>query len=117
MEGADGAAKIAALTKTYIENPPTEMDGTPVTAVRDFSSGALRDAEGDPIPAEKMLFVDLADGRSFAVRPSGTEPKIKYYLFAHGAAGQEPATAKPEVEGRIASLWAAIEADAHRRMA
>lgn len=117
MEGADGAAKIAALTKTYIENPPTEMDGTPVTAVRDFSSGALRDAEGDPIPAEKMLFVDLADGRSFAVRPSGTEPKIKYYLFAHGPAGQEPATAKPEVEGRIASLWAAIEADAHRRMA
>ncbi|MFR1411855.1 MAG: hypothetical protein ACLSUW_05865 [Akkermansia sp.] len=34
-----------------------------------------------------MIFVDLADGRSFAVRPSGTEPKIKYYLFGHGKPG------------------------------
>lgn len=84
LEGADGAAKIAALTESYMQLPPTEMDGVAVTAVRDFSTGKLLDAEGDPIPAEKMLFIDLADGRSFAVRPSGTEPKIKYYLFAHG---------------------------------
>lgn len=35
----------------------------------------------------KNDFVDLADGRSFAVRPSGTEPKIKYYLFGHGKPG------------------------------
>ena len=117
MEGADGAAKIAALTKDYIANPPTEMDGAAVAAVRDFSSGKMVDAEGDPVPAEKMLFIDLADGRSFAVRPSGTEPKIKYYLFAHGEKGADVATSKAAVEAGIDSLWKAIEADAHARMA
>ena len=117
MEGADGAAKIAALTKDYIANPPREMDGAAVAAVRDFSSGKMVDAEGDPVPAEKMLFIDLADGRSFAVRPSGTEPKIKYYLFAHGEKGADVATSKAAVEAGIDSLWKAIEADAHARMA
>ena len=117
MEGADGAAKIAALTKDYIANPPKEMDGAAVVAVRDFSSGKMVDAEGDPVPAEKMLFIDLADGRSFAVRPSGTEPKIKYYLFAHGEKGADVAAAKAAVEAGIESLWKAVEADAHARMA
>ena len=111
MEGADGAAKIAALTQSYIAKPPAEMDGSKVVNVRDFSAGTLVDAEGDPIPAEKMLFFDLADGRSFAVRPSGTEPKIKYYLFAHGEPGVDPAEARPLVEAGIDALWKAIEAD------
>ncbi len=117
MERADGAAKIAALTKSYIENPPAVMDGTAVAGLRDFSAGTMIDAEGDPIPAEKMLFIDLVDGRSFAVRPSGTEPKIKYYLFAHSAAGTELIAAKAEVESSINKLWAAVEADAYARMA
>ena len=72
---------------------------------------------GDPIPAEKMLFIDLADGRSFAVRPSGTEPKIKFYLFAHGERGAELAASKAAVETSINALWAAVEADARARMA
>ena len=117
MEGADGAAKIAALTKSYIDTPPTEMDGAAVAGLRDFSAGTMVDAEGDPIPAEKMLFIDLVDGRSFAVRPSGTEPKIKYYLFAHSAPSADLATAKETVEASINALWAAVEADAQARMA
>lgn len=117
MEGADGAAKIAALTKSYIDTPPTEMDGTSVAGLRDFSAGTMVDAEGDPVPAEKMLFIDLVDGRSFAVRPSGTEPKIKYYLFAHSAPSADLAAAKDAVEASINSLWAAVEADAQARMA
>lgn len=117
MEGADGAAKIAALTKSYIDTPPTEMDGTAVAGLRDFSTGTMLDAEGDPIPAEKMLFIDLVDGRSFAVRPSGTEPKIKYYLFAHSAPGAGLSAAKEAVEASINALWAAVEADARARMA
>ena len=117
MEGADGAARIAALTRSYMQTPPTEMDGAAVLNVRDFSTGKLVDAEGDPIPAEKMLFIDLADGRSFAVRPSGTEPKIKYYLFAHGEKGVELSAAKAAVAAGIESLWAAVEADARARMA
>ncbi len=116
MEGADGAAKIASLTQSYMQNPPASMDGAKVASVRDFSTGKLVDAEGDPIPAEKMLFIDLEDGRSFAVRPSGTEPKIKYYLFAHGEKGADLAASQAAVEASIASLWEAVEADARTRM-
>lgn len=115
MEGADGAAKIAALTQSYIDNPPSAMDGSKVVRVRNFANGDLLDAEGDPIPAEKMLFFDLEDGRSFAVRPSGTEPKIKYYLFAHGAPGVEPEVSRPVVEASIDALWKAVAADAAER--
>lgn len=117
MEGADGAAKIAALTLSYMQTPPSEMDGSAVSSVRNFSTGTLLDAEGDPIPAEKMLFFDLEDGRSFAVRPSGTEPKIKYYLFAHGEKGADLAAAKESVSAGISALWTAVEADARARMA
>ena len=115
MEGADGAAKIAALTQSYIDQPPTEMDGVRVIAHRDFSSGAIRDAEGDPVPAEKLLFIDLADGRSFAVRPSGTEPKIKFYLFAHGKPGEDVSASKAAVQAGMDSLWKAISSDAEAR--
>ena len=115
MEGADGAAKIAALSTSYSANPPTELDGVAVSGIRDFSKGDMVDAEGDPIPAEKMIFVDMADGRSFAVRPSGTEPKIKYYLFGHGKPGAPVKEALPAVQASLDSLWAAVEKDALAR--
>ncbi len=115
MEGADGAAKIQALAASYAENPPTAVDGSAVTRVRDFAKQDLYDQEGDLLPKEKMLFVDLEDGRSFAVRPSGTEPKIKYYLFGKHAPGGDLTTAKDSVKFALASLWSWIEADAAKR--
>ena len=115
MEGADGAAKIAALAASYAENPPTEVDGSAVVRVRDFAKQDLFDQEGDLLPKEKMLFVDLEDGRSFAVRPSGTEPKIKFYLFGRKAPGGDLAEAKASVKSGLANLWTWIEADAAMR--
>ncbi len=115
MEGADGAAKIAALANSYAENPPTEVDGSAVLRVRDFAKQDLFDQEGDMLPKEKMLFVDLEDGRSFAVRPSGTEPKIKFYLFGKHAPGGDLSAAKDHVKSGLANLWSWIEADAAKR--
>lgn len=115
MEGADGAARIQALAKSYAENPPTEVDGTPVSRVRDFAHQDLFDQEGDALPKENMLFVELADGRRFAVRPSGTEPKIKFYLFGNAKPTPDLAAAKSHVKNSLASLWAWIEADAKTR--
>ncbi|MCW1885904.1 phospho-sugar mutase [Luteolibacter flavescens] len=117
MEGADGAAKIAALAASYSKNPPTEVDGSAVAKIRDFATQDLFDAEGDALPKEKMLFVDLADGRSFAVRPSGTEPKIKFYLFGKAAPAADLAASKAQVAASLDSLWSSIEADAKSRMA
>lgn len=115
MEGADGAAKIQALAASYAENPPAEVDGSAVVRVRDFAKQDLYDQEGDLLPKEKMLFVDLEDGRSFAVRPSGTEPKIKFYLFGRAGAGADLADTKVKVREGLARLWAWIEADAAKR--
>jgi phosphoglucomutase len=91
--------------------------------VRDFARESFTDIEGDPIPSEKMLIVDLEDGRSFAVRPSGTEPKIKYYLY--GRRRPEPgATFGPDELPAIVgatgdsldALWKWLEADIESRL-
>lgn len=115
MEGADGAAKIQALANSYAENPPSEVDGSAVIRVRDFAKQDLYDQEGDLLPKEKMLFVDLEDGRSFAVRPSGTEPKIKFYLFGKAAPGGDLTADKAAVRAGLDNLWKWIEADAASR--
>lgn len=115
MEGADGAAKIQALAASYAENPPTTVDGSAVIRVRDFAKQDIFDQEGDLVPKEKMLFVDLEDGRSFAVRPSGTEPKIKFYLYGKGDPAGDLAGTKSKVRDSLAGLWSWIEADAATR--
>lgn len=117
MEGADGAARIKALSASYSGNPPTEVDGAAVSRVRDFSKDDFEDAEGDTLPREGMLIIDLEDGRSCAVRPSGTEPKIKYYLFGKDAPCDDLPASKARVAGGLESLWVALEADARQRMA
>ncbi len=67
--------------------------------------------------------ISLADGRRAAVRPSGTEPKIKFYLFAHrtppeGAkfSPEELHTVKQEVISSVDKLWTAIKEDVQRRI-
>lgn len=124
FEGASGAAQIAKLADSYGSNPPKEVDGSAVTNVRDFRKDEIKDEEGEVVSKEKMLFVDLADGRSFAVRPSGTEPKIKYYMFGRSvpAAGQklsadELSAAKAKVSAGLSSLWAWLEKDIDARLA
>ena len=117
MEGAEGAAKIAKLAKSYSENPPQEVDGSQVVKVRDFNTDTIFDEEGDEVPAQAMLMVDLADGRVFAVRPSGTEPKIKYYLFGIGEENPtDLAASKLFVKSSLDSMWKAIEADISNRV-
>lgn len=116
MEGADGAAKIQKLAKSFSEHPPKELDGVTVDRVRDFSRQTIFDEEGDELPKEGMLFVDLADGRSFAVRPSGTEPKIKFYLFGKASPSTALVDAKAKVGQSLDELWSAIEKDAESRM-
>ena len=91
------------------------VDGAAVVRVRDFAKQDIFDQEGDLLPKEKMLFVDLEDGRSFAVRPSGTEPKIKFYLFGKSAPGGDLAEAKQKVRAGLDTLWSWIEADAKNR--
>ena len=124
FEGAEGAARIAALAASYANQPPVEVDGSRVRNLRDFNRDTLVDEEGDSIPKEKMLFVELDDGRSFAVRPSGTEPKIKYYLFGRqlpppGGTLDDPtlSASKKTVGDSLTSLWKWLDDDISRRLA
>ena len=82
FEGAEGAAKIVRLVESYASNPPSEIAGSKVTRLCNFQTQTIRDIEGDEIPKEKMSIFELVDQTRIAVRASGTEPKIKYYLFA-----------------------------------
>ena len=123
FEGAEGAAKIERLLATYISSPPDEMLGSKVSSVRNFESDTILDVEGDQVPREKMLIFELADRTRVAVRGSGTEPKIKYYLFAQRTpkdgrfAAGELGTIKTEVAQKLDALWNWLQADAERRVA
>lgn len=123
FEGADGAEKIRRLLISYDENPPRQMLDSAVTRVQNFEKDTIRDSDGDEIPKEKMLIFELADKTRVAVRGSGTEPKIKYYLFgarlpANGKLSREElARAKAEIGNRLDALWSWLEKDANQRLA
>ena len=122
FEGAEGAAKIQRLLATYVSNPPNEMLGSKVTAVKNFETDTIRDVEGDEIPKEKMLIFELADRTRVAVRGSGTEPKIKYYLFAQrrpdgsGFTPEQLKAIKTKVGEKLEALWEWLQEDAQKRI-
>ena len=123
FEGADGAEKIRRLLISYDENPPRQVLDSAVTRVQNFEKDTILDSDGDEIPKEKMLIFELADKTRVAVRGSGTEPKIKYYLFgarlpANGKLSREElARAKTEIGNRLDALWSWLEEDANQRLA
>ena len=80
-KGSAGALKIAALTESLRSNPPVACEGVAVVAVEDYKSEHMQ-AQGFPV-SDVLRFL-LADGSWVAVRPSGTEPKCKYYYCVTG---------------------------------
>jgi phosphoglucomutase len=119
FEGAEGATKIARLIKSYATNTFSEVVGSKVTNIRNFETDEIKDVEGDQIPKEKMLMFELQDGTRIAVRPSGTEPKIKYYLFAHRRPEKgkflDLNQIKAEVKEKLDHLWDWLQKDAKKR--
>ncbi len=123
FEGAEGANKIASLMKSYAADPVGEILHSKVANIRNFETDEIRDVEGDLIPKTKMLMLEFEDGTRIAVRPSGTEPKIKYYLFARRQPESEKFTdadldrIKAEVEKHLEDLWNWLRKDAESRLA
>ncbi|MGC4073890.1 MAG: hypothetical protein QM760_15550 [Nibricoccus sp.] len=116
-EGASGAAKIKRILDTYRSAPPTKFGDIAVAKFQDFGREKVIDADGETIPSQDLYFVTLANGYSFAARGSGTEPKMKFYLFAQGKAGSpaELAATKTQVKAELERVKAVIEADAKQR--
>jgi len=121
FEGAEGAETIRRLLASYVSKPPKEMLGAQIIQVRNFETDTYRDIEGDEIPKEKMLIFEFDDQTRVAVRASGTEPKIKYYLFAQRRPGSgsfgasELAAIKQEVNNHLKRVWEWWRQDASTR--
>jgi phosphoglucomutase/phosphomannomutase len=114
MEGSEGMAKMQALMDRLRTTPPSTLAGMPVVRVRDYGQRVQISSDGTradlDAPPGNMLILDLAlphqntpSGNAVAVRPSGTEPKIKYYLFGVEAmpAGESLTSTKQTVLDRL----------------
>ncbi|MNJ30967.1 Phosphoglucomutase [compost metagenome] len=85
LKGKDGLAQIVALMDQFRNDPPKSIGAVPVTKVEDFSLGLYG------LPKENVLKFSLEDGSWFCLRPSGTEPKIKFYFAVRGSSGADAA--------------------------
>jgi phosphoglucomutase len=116
-EGASGNAKIKRILETYRSNPPKAFGDVRVVQFQDFGREKIFDADGELIPSQDLYVVTLSNGYSFAARGSGTEPKMKFYLFANEkvASAAELPKVKERVRSTLDQLSKAIEADAKAR--
>lgn len=116
-EGASGAARIQRILNSYRSDPLKNIEGYEVVKFTDFGRQHIEDADGKVIPKQDFYMFELDNGYSYAVRGSGTEPKIKFYLFAKEEV-EEPGKLD-EIKKRAASslikIKRAIEKDAHLR--
>jgi phosphoglucomutase len=116
-EGASGSAMIKRILDTYRSAKPEAFGDVRVTGFQDFGTETIHDADGEEIPKQDLYVVALSNGYKFAARGSGTEPKMKFYLFASDkvADAAELPAVKDRVREELASLKALIEADARGR--
>lgn len=116
-EGASGNAKIKRILETYRSNPPRAFGDVTVAQFQDFGREKILDADGEQIPAQDLYVVTLSNGYSFAARGSGTEPKMKFYLFANErvSSAAELPKVKARVRGTLDQLSQLIERDARTR--
>ncbi|MDA7980169.1 MAG: phospho-sugar mutase [Pirellulales bacterium] len=97
LPGAQGMQLMKELMRRFRESPPTKLAGLKVARLRDYKNLTVKYAEGSTKsfsgPPGDLVFLDLEPaGNSVAIRPSGTEPKVKFYLFA-----KEPVRTKEEL--------------------
>ena len=113
LEGREGLARINQLMRAFRERPPGRLAGLTLTEVCDYQKHEVRtldrNAAPRPLPqpsGDLLIFHTERPGTRFAVRPSGTEPKIKFYLFAStDVAGPDHlADAKRETDRRLSQM-------------
>ena len=113
MPGSDGMDRMLQLMKQFRTTPPATVAGLEVTQRRDYLKNITTQADGStaslPSPHGDLVILDLSvEGNYIACRPSGTEPKIKFYMFAFTPAEQlhDLDAAKKELEDRLDAMEA-----------
>jgi len=121
MEGSEGMGRMKELMESFRTSPPEALAGMPVVAVRDYLHGqvlSLPDQTTKPLdgPTGDLVMLDLAEpGNYVAVRPSGTEPKVKFYTFAYApvianVTDEELATTRNAMTKRLETMEADLTA-------
>ena len=105
LSGVDGAEQIKAIMAKFRNNAPKEWNATAITIVEDFKAQTATAADGTvtnlTTPPSDVLKYTLADGSWIAVRPSGTEPKIKFYIAVVGETNEESQAKIANIEAEI----------------
>ena len=106
LKGIDGSRQIAEIMDRLRSNPPKEFGELQVTALRDYANNVITDmATGEKsetgLPKSNVLYFDLTNDSWCCARPSGTEPKIKFYM---GVKGENLADAQAKVDALTAEL-------------
>lgn len=108
LSGVDGAEQIKAIMAKFRNNAPKEWNATAITIVEDFKAQTATAADGTvtnlTTPPSDVLKYTLADGSWIAVRPSGTEPKIKFYIAVVGETNEESQAKIANIEAEINAL-------------
>ena len=107
LSGVDGAEQIKAIMAKFRNNAPKEWNATTISVIEDFKAQTSTAADGTvtalTTPPSDVLKYTLADGSWIAVRPSGTEPKIKFYIAVVGESNEDS-------QAKIANIKAEINA-------
>ena len=116
-EGAAGSQKIKNILESYRSAAPKAFGDVKVSGFTDFGKDEIIDADGQKIPPQDFYFLELSNGYSFAVRGSGTEPKIKFYVFGRSDVldPEDLIKVKAVAAVEMQTVLAAIEADARVR--
>lgn len=105
LSGVDGAEQIKAIMAKFRDNGPKEFNSTAITVVEDFKAQTSTATDGTvtalTTPPSDVLKYTLADGSWIAVRPSGTEPKIKFYIAVVGESNEDSQTKIANIEAEI----------------
>ena len=124
MEGSQGMSDMKKLMEKLRTTPPASIGGLPVLAVRDYGSLVRRTAQGASeaieAPKSNMLMLELGNidgvpsGNAIAVRPSGTEPKIKFYLFGHETLSESSQAGLQQAKQTVLDRLVAMKKDVSR---
>lgn len=124
MEGSQGMSNMKKLMEKLRTTPPASIGGLPVLAVRDYGSLVRRTAQGASeaieAPKSNMLMLELGNidgvpsGNAIAVRPSGTEPKIKFYLFGHETLSESSQAGLQQAKQTVLDRLVAMKKDVSR---
>ena len=104
MKGIEGLQKIQEIMNSLRQNPPAEFAGHKVTAVRDYKADTITDVTTGAVkptglPNSNVLYYELTDDAWVCVRPSGTEPKVKFYYGVKGTSLAD-ADEKSDIKGK-----------------